>query len=175
MSEMTFEPFERALRARWYGQPARLAAEVRARWGDHPWPRIIRYRVLCRPGRDGRDHMVSYVGPTLAGARSYAASLRALGVGRPGAMEYYQLQLVRSKLGPSNVLIKTRIPVLMHNYEPPDVARMIGLFYRPSGRVTAHYEHGQVHRFASLRDCLAFYHRDADWLARREAFHLRAG
>lgn len=174
MTERSFEHFEQSLRARWYSQPALALDEVKARWGPGRWPSIIRYRVISRPGSDGRDHLVSHVGPSLADARRYAASLRALGVGRPGPLQYRDLHILRSKLGPSHVLVATRIPVLMRHHEPPHVVLMIGLLYSPSGRIKAYYQDGQQRRFESLRGCLAFYHRDVAWLARREAYHLRA-
>ncbi len=172
MSESRYSRAEQRLRERWYSQPALALAEVRRLWGPRPWPDLVRYRVICYPGDADRDYLVSHLTTSLADARRYVVSLRNLGVGRPGPMEHRTLHITRNKLLPGHILLRTNIPVLMKRWEPPDTSAMIALLYRPSGRVRACYEHGWGHRFESLRECLAFYHRDAAWLDGREAFHL---
>src|SRR5262245_55769051 len=140
MSESLFEPFEQSLRARWYSQPALSLEKVQARWGTGPWPAIIRYRVLSYLGGAGGAYRVSDVSCSLAAARKYAASLRALGIGRHGPYPHAELRIRRTKLRPLHVLLKVRIPVLMPWYEPPHVVPLLGLLYAPSGRVKAFYQ-----------------------------------
>jgi hypothetical protein len=169
---MDEERLERTLRARWQSQPALTLAEARARWGDHPWPDLIRYRVISFPGDARRDHLVAHICHSLSEARRYVADLRKLGVG-PQDPYRREIRILRAKLAPSHVIVKTSIPVLVRSYEPPHVIRLIALVCAPTGRVKACYANGRQRRFASLRDCLASYHRDVAWLARREAYHLR--
>ena len=169
-----FPAFEEQLRERWYRRPALSVATVRSLWGEGKWPMIVRYRVLCLPGNGGREYTESHVTSTLADARRYAADLRRLGVGR-GALSGRALRIRRSKLAPGHVLVRVHIRRFMRYYEPPQHAAVVALLYRPSGRVVAYYELGEKRHFDSLAGCLAYYRRDAAWLAEREAFHLAAG
>lgn len=164
--------FEAELRARWLSKPSLSLSVARVVWGDHPWPELVRYRVISFPGDEHRPYIVAHVCHSLADARRYVAQLRRLGIARDGPYLRRDVRIRRSKLAPSHVLVKTRIPVLKQWYEPPMVVDMTALLLAPSGRVTAYYQSGDERRFSSLRRCLAFFHRDLRWLSRREALHL---